>query len=121
MNKRIRQYIGLLSAVLMYYIIHEGAHLLYALSTGVFRQINFMGIGMQIGIYEERMSETGLGIFCSVGVAATMITADATSVGSWTTAQKAFTKTAATAGLQRRRLCLSEKTARKSFCAPAIS
>ena len=32
MNKRIRQYIGLLSAVLMYYIIHEGAHLIYALS-----------------------------------------------------------------------------------------
>lgn len=75
MKKRIRQYIGLLSAVLAYYAVHEGAHLLYALSTGVFRQINFMGIGMQIGIYEERMSETGLGIFCSVGVAATMITA----------------------------------------------
>ena len=49
------------------------------------------------------------------------VSTDATSVGSWTTAQKAFTKTAATAGLQRRRLCLSEKTARKSFCAPAIS
>ena len=105
MNKHIRQYIGLLSAVLMYYIIHEGAHLIYALSVGAFRKINFMGLGMQIGIYEERMSETGLGIFCSVGVAATMITADATSVGSWTTAQKAFTKTAAMAGLQRRRLC----------------
>ena len=48
MKKRIRQYIGLLSAVLAYYAVHEGAHLLYALSTGVFRQINFMGIGMQI-------------------------------------------------------------------------
>ena len=75
MKKRIRQYIGLLSAVLAYYAVHEGAHLLYALSTGGFRQINFMGIGMQIGIYEERMSDTGLGIFCSVGVVATMITA----------------------------------------------
>ena len=75
MKKRIRQYIGLLSAVLAYYAVHEGAHLIYALSTGVFRQINFMGIGMQIGIYEEQMSDTGLGIFCSVGVAATMITA----------------------------------------------
>ena len=105
MKKHIRQYIGLLSAVLAYYAVHEGAHLIFALSTGVFRQIIFMGIGMQIGIYEERMSETGLGIFCSVGVAATMITADAASVGSWTTAQKAFTKTAARAGLQRRRLC----------------
>ena len=56
MNKRIRQYIGLLSAVLMYYIIHEGAHLIYALSVGVFRHINFMGLGVQIGIYEEQMS-----------------------------------------------------------------
>ena len=52
MNKRIRQYIGLFSAVLMYYIIHEGAHLIYALSVGAFRQINFMGLGVQIGIYE---------------------------------------------------------------------
>ena len=65
MKKRIRQYIGLLSSVLAYYAVHEGAHLIYALSTGVFRQINFMGIGMQIGIYEERMSDTGLGIFWS--------------------------------------------------------
>ena len=29
MKKRIRQYIGLLSAVLAYYAGHEGAHLLY--------------------------------------------------------------------------------------------
>lgn len=33
MKKRIRQYIGLLSAVLAYYAVHEGAHLIYALST----------------------------------------------------------------------------------------
>lgn len=75
MNKRIRQYIGLLSAVLTYYIIHEGAHLIYALSVGVFRQIDFMGLGVQIGVYEERMSSLQLGIFCLVGAAATTITA----------------------------------------------
>ena len=45
MNKKIRQYLGLLSAVLVYYLVHEGAHLVYALSIGVFRQINFMGGG----------------------------------------------------------------------------
>ncbi len=39
MNKRARQYIGLLSAVLAYYIIHKGAHLIYALTTGVFMNI----------------------------------------------------------------------------------
>ena len=48
MNKRVRQYVGLLSAIIAYYLIHEGAHLIYALFTGVFKQINFMGLGMQI-------------------------------------------------------------------------
>ena len=75
MNKRVRQYIGLLSAVLAYYVLHEGAHLIYALFSGVFRQINFMGIGMQIEIVEEQMSDTELGIFCSVGAVATMLAA----------------------------------------------
>ena len=55
--------------------IHEGAHLIYALSVGAFRQINFMGLGVQIGIYEEQMSNLQLGIFCLSGAAATMVTA----------------------------------------------
>ena len=63
MNKRIRQYVGLLSAVIAYYLLHEGAHLLYALSIGAFKQINLMGLGMQIDIYAERMTQTQLGVF----------------------------------------------------------
>lgn len=82
MIKRVRQYVGLLSAVLAYYVIHEGAHLIYALSAGAFRQINFMGIGIQIGIYEEQMSNTQLGIFCVVGAVATMITAYALTLAA---------------------------------------
>ena len=31
MTKRSRQYLSLLAAVLAYYLIHEGTHLLYAL------------------------------------------------------------------------------------------
>ena len=75
MNKRTRQYIGLLSAILAYYIIHEGAHLIYALITGAFKQINIMGLGMQIDIHAERMTDIQLGIFCLVGSIATFITA----------------------------------------------
>ena len=75
MNKRIRQYIGLLSAILTYYIIHEGSHLLYALLTGTFKQINIMGLGVQIDIYREQMSDLQLGVFCIVGSIATFITA----------------------------------------------
>ena len=46
--KRVRQYIGILAAAAAYYLVHEGAHLLCAVLLGVFKQIRFMGIGMQI-------------------------------------------------------------------------
>lgn len=71
MSKRTRQYIGILEALAAYYLVHEGAHLLYALITGVFRQINFMGLGVQIDIYAEHMTNIQLGIFCLVGALAT--------------------------------------------------
>ena len=71
MSKRTRQYIGILAALAAYYLVHEGAHLLYALLTGVFRQINFMGLGVQVDVYAGRMTDTQLGIFCLVGALAT--------------------------------------------------
>lgn len=71
MTKRVRQYIGILAAAAAYYLVHEGAHLLYALFTGTFRRINVMGLGMQIDVCAERMTDTQLGIFCLAGVAAT--------------------------------------------------
>lgn len=72
MSKRARQYIGILVAVAAYYLVPEGAHLLYALSTGVFQQINFMGLGVQVAVFSERMTDVQLGIFCLVGAAATL-------------------------------------------------
>ena len=54
MSKRTRQYLGILAAVVGYYLIHEGAHFLYALLTGVFKQIKFMRPGVQIDVYAER-------------------------------------------------------------------
>ena len=71
MSKRARQYIGILAAVIAYYLVHEGAHLLYALFTGAFRQIKFMGLGVQVDVFRERMTDTQLGIFCLVGAVAT--------------------------------------------------
>ena len=73
MNKRTRQYLGLLVAILAYYIVHEGAHFIYALATGTFKQINIMGLGVQIDIYAEIMTGNQLGIFCLVGSLATLI------------------------------------------------
>lgn len=75
MPKRARQYIGILTAVAAYYIVHEGAHLLYALSAGVLRRINFMGLGAQVDVFHEGMTDAQLGIFCLVGAAATLCAA----------------------------------------------
>lgn len=72
MSKQIRQYIGIVTALVAYYFVHEGAHLLYALFIGVFKQIKFMGLGIQIDVYTERMTSLQLGIFCLVGVLATL-------------------------------------------------
>ena len=71
MSKRIRQYIGILAALVAYYLVHEGAHLLYALLAGVFKQIHFMGLGVQVDVYAERMTNAQLGVFCLVGALAT--------------------------------------------------
>ena len=87
MTKRTRQYIGILAAVIAYYLVHEGSHLLYALFTGVFRQIKFMGLGVQVDVFRERMTDTQLGIFCLAGALATfcaayLLTALAKKIGT---------------------------------------
>ncbi len=73
MNKRARQYIGILSAVAVYYIIHEGAHFICALIMGVFKQINFMGLGIQIDVHNTSMTELQMGVFCLVGAISTLV------------------------------------------------
>jgi hypothetical protein len=74
MNKQLRQYFGLFSAIAAYYLIHEGAHLLCALFMGVFKQIQFLGLGVQIDVYAQAMHPAQLGVFCLVGSAATALT-----------------------------------------------
>ena len=73
MTKRTRQYIGLLAAIVAYYVIHEGAHLVYALATGTFRAVRFMGLGIQIDVHAEQMTQVQLGFFCSVGTILTLV------------------------------------------------
>lgn len=75
MSKRGRQIVGIFAAIVAYYLIHEGAHLLYAVCTGVFKQIRFMEIGVQVDVYAERMTDVQLGIFCLVGALATFCVA----------------------------------------------
>ena len=73
MTKRIRQYCGILAAIAAYYLVHEGAHFLVALRYKVFKQINFLGFGVQIDVYADRMTNAQLGWFCLSGALATVI------------------------------------------------
>lgn len=73
MSKRVRQYIGLISAIAAYYLVHEGAHLIYALSITTFKRIRLGGLGMQIAVYAEKMNNKQLWIFCVVGSVATLL------------------------------------------------
>lgn len=74
-NKKIRQYIGLSAAVSAYYLIHEGAHLVTALCMGVFKEVRFMGIGMQIDVAAAQMTDLQMGIFCLAGAVCTLMVA----------------------------------------------
>lgn len=71
-KRNFRKVAGLAIAIIMYYVIHEGAHLIYALFTGVFKQINFIQMGVQIETYREQMSDVQTGIFCLVGAISTL-------------------------------------------------
>ena len=49
LEKSVKQWLGVFIAIVSYYIIHEGTHLLLALILGVFEKIRFVGIwGIQI-------------------------------------------------------------------------
>ena len=73
MAKKIRQYVGLFIGIIVYFIIHEGAHLICALMIGSFKEIHLLPLGIQIDVYRELMSDMQMGIFCLVGPLATLI------------------------------------------------
>ena len=68
MSKRTRQYLGLIVAIISYYMIHEGAHLLYAMTIGVYKRINMIGLGVQVDVFAEKMTDIQMGVFCIVGI-----------------------------------------------------
>ena len=73
MSKRTRQCIGILFAIVAYYIIHEGAHFVMALMFHAFKKINFMWLGIQVDVYRDRLTDIQLGVFCIAGATATLI------------------------------------------------
>jgi len=72
-RRNVRKIGALLAAIVLYYVVHEGAHLLYALKLGVFRRVAFTGLGVQIVTYREQMNDVQTAVFCVLGAAATFV------------------------------------------------
>lgn len=72
MQTNLRKWLSLLSAILTYYVIHEGAHVLVACLMGAFETVRFLGVGVQVVINDTLLTPTQLAIFCLVGSAAAL-------------------------------------------------
>ena len=76
MAQSIRKLIGLIAAIVLYYVIHEGAHLLAALYMGTFQEIRFYAwglLGVQIVVDAAAMSNAQLFAGAIAGPAAALI------------------------------------------------
>lgn len=68
-----RKVLALIISLVVYYIVHEGAHLIYALICGSFEKINFLLPGIQIQADTASMTDMQIGIFCLVGALSTLL------------------------------------------------
>lgn len=75
LSGNIRKWCALILAVFLYYVIHEGSHLIIALLYGVFQKIRLLGPGVQVVIDTESLTENQLIIFSLAGGAGTLIAA----------------------------------------------
>lgn len=70
-----RKWFGLICAILLYYIIHEGSHVIIALLYGVFEKVRILGLGVQVVANTEILTDFQTAIFCVVGSISTLLVA----------------------------------------------
>ena len=75
MEKRMRQGVCLTLGIVIYFIVHEGAHALVAMHYGVLKKVNVMLMGIQVDVYHEQMTGVQMGLFCLAGAVATLVVA----------------------------------------------
>ncbi len=71
--KNLRKWFALICAILLYYIIHEGSHVIVALLYGVFEEVKILGLGVQVVANDEVLTDFQIGIFCIVGSISTLL------------------------------------------------
>ena len=74
--KNLRKWFALICAILLYYIIHEGSHVIVALLYGVFEEVKILGLGVQVVANVEVLTYFQIGIFCIAGSISTLLVGD---------------------------------------------
>ena len=69
----LRKNFGLICSIFLYYIVHEGSHVLIALLFGALKGIKITGFGIQVIADIDNLTDFKLGIFCIVGSISTLI------------------------------------------------
>lgn len=73
MSSNSRKWFGLICAILLYYVIHEGSHVIVAMIYGVFEKIKILGLGVQVVAKTELLTNFQTAIFCVVGSISTLL------------------------------------------------
>ena len=73
--KNSRKWFALICAILLYYIIHEGGHVIVALCYGTFEKVKILGLGVQVVANIELLTDYQKAIFCISGSITTLIIA----------------------------------------------
>lgn len=71
----LRKWCGVIAAIMVYYFIHEGSHLVVALKYGGVEKIKIMGVGIQMVTRIEEINSMQRAIFCVVGSVSTLLVA----------------------------------------------
>ena len=74
-TSNLRKWLSLIIAIFLYYVIHEGSHVIVALLYGAFEKIRILGLGVQVVANTEFLTNFQLAIFCIVGSTSTLLVA----------------------------------------------
>ena len=74
-SNNLRKWFSLIIAIFLYYVIHEGSHMIIAMLYGAFIKIRILGLGVQVVANTEPLSDFQTAIFCVVGSISTLLVA----------------------------------------------
>lgn len=68
-----RKWLSLIISIFLYYLFHEGSHILVSLIYGTLEKVKILGLGVQVVTNTSKLTEIQVAIFCLSGTVTTLI------------------------------------------------